>query len=160
MVPTLQGHLKIGDNLKCLRNLYAVQEATVRTGQVTTNWFKVQKEVQQGCILQPYMFKLYAEYIMQNAGLDELQAGIKIARRNTNNLICAADTTLTAESETALKSLLMKVKEERDKAGLKLNIQKIKIMVIWSYHFMAYRWGKCGNSVRFHFLGLQNQCGL
>ena len=99
MVPTLQGHLKIGDNLKCLRNLYAVQEATVRTGQVTTNWFKVQKEVQQGCIFQPYMFKLYAEYIMQNAGLDELQAGIKIARRNINNLRYANNTILMTESE-------------------------------------------------------------
>ena len=146
MVPTLQGHLKIGDNLKCLRNLYAVQEATVRTGQVTTNWFKVQKEVQQGCILQPYMFKLYAEYIMQNARLNEPQAGIKIAGRNINDLRCADDTTLMAESKEELKSLLLKLKEEIEKVGLKLNIQKAKIMAsdpITSWQKDGETVGKC-----------------
>ena len=107
--------------------LYAGQEATVRTGHGTTDWFHIGKGVRQGCILSPCLFNLYAEYIMRNAGLEEAQAGIKIARRNINNLRCADDTTLTAESEE-LKSLLMKVKEESEKVGLKLNIQKTKIM--------------------------------
>ena len=116
------------DHLTCLlRNLYAGQEATVRTGHGTTDWFQIEKEVRQGCILSPCLFKLCAEYSMQNAGLDEAQAGIKIARRNINNLRYADDTTLLAESEE-LKSLLMKVKEESEKVGLKLNIQKMKIM--------------------------------
>jgi len=111
-----------------LRNLYAGQKATVRTGHGTTDWFQIGKRVHQGCILSPCLFNLYAEYIMKNAGLQEAQAGIKIARRNINNLRYADDTTLMAESEEELKSLLMKVKVETEKAGLKLNIQKMKIM--------------------------------
>ena len=112
--------------LTCLlRNLYAGQEATVRTGHGTTDWFQIGKGVRQGCILSPCLFNFYAEYIMTNAGLEETQAGIKIARRNVNNLRYADDTTLMAESEEELKSLLMKVKSE--KVGLKLNIQKTKI---------------------------------
>ena len=111
-----------------LRNLYAGQEATVRTGHGTADWFQVGKEVHQGCILSPCLFNLYAEYIMSNAGLDEAQAGIKIAGRNINNLRYADDTTLMIESEEELKSLLMKLKEESEKVGLKLNIQKTKIM--------------------------------
>ena len=119
----------IPDHLTCLlRNLYAGQEATVRTGHGTTDWFQIGKGVCQGCILSPCLFNLYAEYIMRNAGLEEAQAGIKIARRNINNLRYADDTTLMAESEEELKSLLMKVKEESEKVGLKLNIQKTKIM--------------------------------
>ena len=105
-------------------NLYAGQEATVRTGHGTTDWVQIGKGVYQGCILSPYLFNLYAEYIMWNAGLDEAQGGIKTARRNINNLRYAYDTTLMAESEEELKSLLMKVKEESEKVGLKLNIQK------------------------------------
>ena len=116
------------DLLTCLmRNLYAGQEATVRTGHGTTDWFQIGKGVRQGCILSPCLFNLYAEYIMRNAGLDEAQAGIKIARRNISNLRYADDTTLMAESEE-IKSLLMKVKEEGEEPGLKLNIQKTKIM--------------------------------
>ena len=110
-----------------LRNLYTGQEATVRTGHGTTDWFQIGKGVHQGCILSPCLFNLYAEYIMRYAGLDEAQAGIKIARRNINNLRYADDITLMAESEEEQKSLLMKVKEESDKFGLKLNIQKTKI---------------------------------
>jgi len=112
-----------------LRNLYAGQEATVRTGHGTIDWFQIGKGgVCQGCILSPCLFNLYAEYIMRNAGLEEAQAGIKIAGRSINNLRYADDTTLMAESEEELKSLLMKVKEESEKVGLKLNIQKTKIM--------------------------------
>ena len=111
-----------------LRNLYAGQEATVRTGHGTTDWFQIRKGVRQGCILSPCVFNLYAEYIMRNAGLEEAQAGIKIAERNVSNLTYANDTTLMAESEEELKSLLMIVKEESEKVGLKLNIQKTKIM--------------------------------
>ena len=107
-----------------LRNLYAGQEATVRTGHGTTDWFQIGKGVPQGCILSPCLFNLYAEYIMRNAGLDEAQAGIQISRRNINNLRYADDTTLMAERKEELKSLLMKVKEESEKVGLKLNIQK------------------------------------
>ena len=118
----------IPDNLTCLlRNLYAGQEATVRTGHGTTDWFQIGKGVRQGCILSTCLFNFYAEYIMRNAGLEETQAGIKIARRNINNLRYADDTTLMAESEEELKSLL-KMKEESEKVGLKLNIQKMKIM--------------------------------
>ena len=117
------------DDLKCLlRNLYAGQEATVRTGHGTTDWFQTGKGVHQGCTLSPCLFNLYAEYIMRNAGLDEAQAGIKIAGRTINNLRYTVDTTLMTESEKELKSLLMKVKEESGKVGLKLNIQKTKIM--------------------------------
>ena len=111
-----------------LENLYAGQEATVRTGHGTTDWFQIGKGVRQGCILLPCLFNFYAEYIMRNAGLEEAQAGIKIAGRNINNLRYTDDTTLMAESEEELKSLLMKVKEESEKVGLKLNIQKSKIM--------------------------------
>ena len=117
----------ITDHLTCLlKNLYAGQEATVRTGHGTTDWFHIGKGVRQGCILSPCLFNLYAEYIMRNAGLEETQAGIKIAGRNINNLRYADDTTLMAESEE-LKSLLMKVKES-EKVGLKLNVPKTKIM--------------------------------
>ena len=119
----------IPDHLTCLlRNLYAGQEATVRTGHGTTDWFQIRKGVCQGCILSPCLFNLYAEYIMRNAGLEEAQAGIKIAGRNINNLRYADDTTLITESEEELKSLLMKVKVESETVGLKLNIQKTKIM--------------------------------
>ena len=119
----------ISDNLTCLlRNLYAGQEATVRTGHGTTDWFQIGKGVLQGCILSPCLFNLYAEYIMRNTVLEEAQAGIKIVGRNLNNLRYADYTTLMAESEEELKSLLMKVKEESEKVGLKLNIQKTKIM--------------------------------
>ena len=119
----------IPDHLTCLlRNLYAGQEATVRTGHGTTDWLQIGKGVRQGCVLSPCLFNLYAEYIMENTGLDEAQAGIKIPGRNINNPRCADDTTLKAESEKELKSLLMKVKEESEKAGLKFNIQKTKIM--------------------------------
>ena len=111
-----------------MRNLYAGQEATGRTGHGTTDWFQIGKEVRQGCILSTCLFNLYAEYIMRNAGLEETQAGIKIAKRNLNNLRYADDTTLIAQSEEELKSLLMKVKVESEKGGLKLNIQKMKIM--------------------------------
>ena len=111
-----------------MRNLYADQEATVRTGHGTTDWFQIGKAVRQGCILSPCLFNLHAKYIMRNAGLEEAQAGIKIARRNINKLRYADDTTLMAESEEGLKNLLMKVKEESEKVGLKLNIQKTKIM--------------------------------
>ena len=111
-----------------LRNLYAGQEATVRTGHGTTDWFQIGKGVSQGYILSPCLFNLYAEYIMRNADLEDAQAGIKIAGRNINNLRYADDTTLMAESEEELKSLLVKVKEENEKVGLKLNIQKTKIM--------------------------------
>ena len=111
-----------------LRNLYADQEATIRTGHGTTDCFQIRKGVHQGCILSPCLFNLYAEYIMRNAGLEEARAGIKIAWRNINNLRYADDTTLTEKSEEELKSLLMKVKEESEKNGFKLNIQKTKIM--------------------------------
>ena len=125
------------DHLTCLlRNLYAGQEATVRTGHGITAWFQIEKGVHQGCILSPCLFNLYAEYIMRNAGLNEAQAGIKITKRNINNLWYTDDTTLMAESEEELKSLL-KVKEESEKVDLKINIQKTKIMAsgpITSWH--------------------------
>ena len=119
----------IPDHLTCLlRNLYAGQEATVRTGHGTTDWFQIGKGVSQGCMLSPCLFNFYAEYIMRNTGLEEAQAGIKIAGRNINNLRYADDTTLMAEREEELKSLLMKVNEESEKVDLKLNIQKTNIM--------------------------------
>ena len=119
----------IPDHLTCLlRKLYADQEATVRTGHGTPDWFQIGKRVRQGCVLSPCLFNLYAENIMRNTGLEEAQAGIKIARRNINNLRYGDETTLMAESEEELKSLLMKVKEESEKVGLKLNIQKTKIV--------------------------------
>ena len=110
-----------------MRNLYAGQEATVRTGRGTTDWFQTGKGECQGCILSLCLFNLYSEYIMRNAGLDEAQAGIKVAKRNINNLRYADDTTLMAESEEELKSLLMKVKDESEKAGLKLNFRKLRL---------------------------------
>jgi len=120
----------IPDHLTCLlQNMFAGQEATVKTGHGTKDWFQIRKGVCQGCIFSPCLFNFYAEYIKQNAGLDEAQAGIKTARRNINNLRYADDNTLMTESKEELNSLLMKVKEESEKAGLKLNIQKTKIMV-------------------------------
>ena len=128
----------IPDHLTCLlRNLYAGQEAIARTGHRTTNWFQIGKGVLQGSILSPCLFNFYAEYIMRNAGLEESQAGIKIAGRNINNLRYADDTTLMSDSEEGLKSLLMKVKEDNDKVGLKLNIQKIR-----SWHLVPSLHGK------------------
>ena len=119
----------ISDQLTCLlRNLYAGEEGRLRTGHGTTDWFQIGKVVRQGCILSPCLFNFYAEYIMKNTELEEAQAGIKIVRRNINNLRNADDTTLMAESEEELKSLLKKVKEDSEKVGLKLNIQKTKIM--------------------------------
>ena len=129
-----------------LRNLYAGQEATVRTGHGTTDWFQIGKGVRQGCILSPCLFNLYAEFIMRNTGLEEAQPGIKIAGKNINNLRYADDTTLTAESEKELKSLLMKVKEESEKVGLKLNSQKMKIMAsgpITPWHIEGKQWKQC-----------------
>ena len=148
----------IPEHLTCLlRNLYAGQEATVRTGHGTTDWFQIGKGVRQGCILSPCLFNLYAEYIMRNAGLEEAQAGIKIAGRSINNLRYADDTTLMAESEEELKRLLMKVKVESEKVGLKLaQHSENKDHGIWSHHFMANRWGNNGNSDRLYFGGLQN----
>ena len=137
----------IPDHLTCLlRNLYASQEATVRTGHGTTDWFQIGKGVRQGCILSPCLFNLYAEYIMRNAGLEKAQTGIKIAGRNINNLRDADESTLMAESEEELKSLLMKVKEECEKVGLKLNIQKTKIMAsgpITSWQIDGKQWKQC-----------------
>ena len=149
--------MRISDHLTCLlRNLYAGQEATVRTGHGTTDWFQIGKGVHQGCILSPCLFNIYAEYIMRTAGLEEAQAGIKIARRNINNLRYADDTTLMAESEDKLKSLLMKM--ESEKVGLKLNIQKTKIMASCP----ITSWEIDGETVEtvsdFGFLGLQNHC--
>ena len=144
------------DHLTCLlRNLYAGQEATVRIGHGTTDWFQTGKGV--GCVLSPCLFNLYAEYIMQNAGLDEAQAAIKIAERNINNLRYADDTTLMAESEE-LKSLLMKVKEESEKAGLKPNIKKMKIMA--SGPITSWQIDRATmETVTEFFLGVQNHCG-
>ena len=147
----------IPDHLTCLlRNLYASQEATVRTGHGTTDWFQIGKGVHQGCILSPCLFNLYAKYIIRNTGLDEAQAGIRIAGRNINNLRYADDTTLLAEREE-LKSLLMKVKEKTEKVGLKLNIQKTKIMAsspITSWQID----GEIMETVRLYFFRLQNHC--
>ena len=127
--PSLFNHIMFRIFPTCLlRNLYAGQEAIVRTGHGTTDWFQIGKGVPQGCILSPCLFNLYAEYILRNAGLEEAQAGIKVAGRNINNLRYADHTTLMAEREEELKSLLMKVKEESEKVDLKLNIQKAKIM--------------------------------
>ena len=146
------------DHLTCLlKNLYAGQEATVRTGHGTTDRFQIGKGVHQGCVLSPCLFNFYAGYIMRNAGLEEAQAGIKIAWRNINNLRYADDTTLMAESEEALKSLLMKVKEESENAGLKLNIQKTKVVAsgpITSWEID----GETRETVTDYFFGLQNNC--
>ena len=149
----------IPNDLTCLlRNLYTGPDVTVRTRRGTTNWLQIGKGVHQGCILSPCLFNLYAEYIMQNARLDEAQARIKITRRNIKNLRYADDTTLImAESEEELKSLLMKVKEESEKVGLKLNIRKTNIMassptISWQID------GETIETVRLYFLGLQNHC--
>ena len=140
-----------------LRNLYAGQEATVRTGHETTDWFQIGKGVRQGCILSPCSFNLYTEYIMINTGLDEAQAGIKIAGRDTNNLRYADDTTLMAESEENLKSILMKVKEESEKVGLKLNTQETKIIA--SGPITSWQIGETMETVRdLIFWGFQNHC--
>ena len=148
----------IPDHLTCLlRNLYAGQEATVRTGQGTTDWFQMRKGVYQGCILSPCLFNFYAEYIMRNAGLEKAQAGIKIAGRNINKLRYAEDTTLIAESEEELKSLLMKVKEQSEKVGLKLNIQKTKIMASGPMTSCQIG-GETVETVSDFIFGLQNHC--
>ena len=148
----------IPDHLTCLlRNLYPGQEATVNTGYGTTDWFQIGKRVCQGCILLPCLFNLYAEYIMINAGLDEAQAGIKIAGRNINNLRYADDTTLMAENEEELKSLLIKVKEESEKIGLKLNIQKTKIMASGPISSRQID-GETMGTVRVFLGRLQNHC--
>ena len=150
--------INIPDHLTCLlRNLYAGQEATVRIGHGTADWFQIGKGVCQGCILSPCLFNLYAKYITRNAGLEEAQAGIKIAGRNINNLRYADDTTLMAESEKELKSLLMKVKEESEKVGLKLNIQKTKIMAFGPIPSWQIK-GNNGNSDRLYLFGLQTHC--
>ena len=148
----------IPEHLTCLlRNQYAGQEATDRTGHGTTDWFQIGKGVHQGCILSPWSFNSYAEYIMRYAGLDEAQAGIKIAGRNINNLRYADDTTIMAESEEELKSLFMKMKEESEKVGLKLNIQKTKIMTTSSFISWQIN-GEAMEIVRDYFYGLQNHC--
>ena len=148
----------IPDHLTCLlRNLCAGEEATVRTEHGTTDWFQIGKGVLQGCILSPCLFNLYADYIMRNTGLEEAQAGIKIARKNINNLRNADDTTLMAESEEELKSLLMKVKEENEKVGLKLNIQKMKIMASGTVTSWQID-GETVETVADFIFGLQNHC--
>ena len=148
----------IPDHLTCLlRNLYAGQEPTVRTGLGTTDWVQIAKGERQGCILSPCLFNLHAKYIMRNAGLEEAQAGIKIAGRNINNLRYADDTTLMAESEEELKSPLMKVKVESENVGLKLNIQKTKIIA--SGPIISWQTdGETMETVTDYFLGLQNHC--
>ena len=149
--------MRMPDHLTCLlKNLYAGQEATVRTGHGTTDWFQIGKGVRQDCILSPCLFNLYAEYIMRNAGLEETQAGIKIAGRNINKIKYADDTTLMTESEEELKSLLMKVKVESEKSWLKAQYSENKDNGIQSHHLMGNRWGNSGNSVRLSFSGLQN----
>ena len=146
----------IPEHLTCLlRNLYAGQEATVRNGHGITDWFQIGKGVHQGCILSPCLFNLYAVYIMQNARLDEAETGIKVAGKNINNLIYADDTTLIAASKEELKNLLMKVKEESEKAGLKLNIQKTRTMA----SSPITSWQIDGETVIDFILGgLQNHC--
>ena len=145
----------IPDHLTCpLRNLYAGQEATVRTGYGTMDWLQIGKAVHQSCILSPCLFNLYAEYIMKNTGLDEAQAGIKIAGRNTNNLIHADDTTLMEESVKELKSFLMKVKWESENVVFKVNIEKTKIMA----SSPITSWQIDGETVADYFLGLQHHC--
>ena len=134
-----------------------VRKQQLETGHGTTDWFQIGKGVRQGCILSPCLLNFYAEYIMRNAGLKEAQAGIKISWRNINNLRYADDTTLVAEREKELKSRLMKVKEESEKAGLKQH-SKNEDHGIWSHHFMANRWGNNGNSARLYFIGLPNHC--
>ena len=148
----------IPDHLTCLlRNLYAGQEATVRTGYGTTDCFQIGKGVCQGCILSPCLFNLCAEFIMRNTGLEEAQAGIKTVRRIINNLRYGDDTTLMVETVEELKSLLMKLKEESEKVGLNSTFRKQRSWHL-SHHFLANRWGNNGNSDRLYFLGLQNHC--
>ena len=143
----------IQDHLTChLRKLFAGQEATVRTGHGTTDWFQIGEGVRQGCVLSPCLYNFYAEYVMRNAGLEEAQAGVKIARRNINHLRYADDTTLMAESEEELKSLLMKLKEQSETVGLKLNIQKTKIMA----YSPITSWQIDGK--RLYFGGIHNYC--
>ena len=141
-----------------VRNLYASQEATLRTGHGTTDWFQIGKRVRQSCVLSPCLFNLYAEYIMRNAGLEEAHTGINIAGRHINNLRYADDSRLMAESEEELKSLLMKVKEESEKVGLKFNLQKKEDHGIWYHHFIGNKSGNSENSVRLYLGGLQNHC--
>ena len=151
--------MEIPDHLTCLlRNLYAGQDATARTGHGTTDWFQIRKSVHQGCILSPSLFNFFAEYIMRNAGLNEAHTGIKIARRNIKNLRYAGDTTLMAESEEELKSLLMKVKEESENVGLKLNIQKTKIKASGPITSWQIDGETVENSGCLYFGGLQNHC--
>ena len=138
--------------------MYTGKETAVRTGHGRTDWFQIRKGVCQGCVLSPCLFNLHAEYIMRNAGLDEAQAGIKLARRNSNTLRYADDTTLMAESEEELKSLLMNVKEESEKVGLKLNIHKAKIMASGPITSWEIDGETVENSVKLYFLGLQNHC--
>ena len=154
----LSGTVALSDLLTCLlRNLYAGQEATVRIGHGTTDWFQIGKGVRPGCTLSSCLFNLHAEYIMQNAGLVESQAGIKTAGRNGDNLIHADNTTLAAECEKELKSLLMRVKEESEKAGVMLNIEKTKIMASGPNTSRQID-GEKVETVTFYFLGLQNHC--
>ena len=152
-------HFKFNELTCLLRNLYAGQEATVRTGHGTTAWFQIGKGVHQGCTLSLCLLNLYAEYVIRNAGLDEAQAGIKTDRRNINDLRYADDTMLMAESEEELKRLLMKVKEESETVGLKLNIQKMKMMESGP----ITSWQIDGETMEivtdFIFFGLQNHCG-
>ena len=148
----------IPDHLTCLlRNLYTDQEATVQTGHGTIDWFQIGKGVRQGCILSSCLFNLYTEYIMRNAGLDEAQAGIKIARRNINNLRYVDDTTLMADSEEELKSLLMNEKVESGKSWLKAQHSENEDHGICSHHFMTNRWGSV-ETVADCFFRLQNHC--
>ena len=150
--------VEIPDHLTCLlRNLYAGEEVTVRTGHGTTDWFQIGKGVRQGCILSPCIFNFYAEYIMRNTGLEEAQAGIKIAGRNTSHLRYGDDTTLMAESAEEQKGLLMKVKEETENVGLNLNILKTEIMAS-SPITLWQKWGSSGNGGRLYIFGLQNHC--
>jgi len=152
--------IEVPDHLTCLlKNLYSSQEATVRIRHGLTDWLKIGKGVHQGGILSPCLFNLYAEYIVGNASLDEAQAGVKVARRIISNLRYADDTTLMEESEEELKSLLMKVKEESEKDGLKLNSQKTKIMASSPITSWQIEGEISGNSDRFYFLGPQNHCG-
>ena len=150
--------MRIPDHLtRLLRNLYAGQEATVRTGHGITDWFQIGKVVCQGCILSPCLFNFYAEYIMRNTRLEEAKGGIKIAGKNINNLRYADDTTLRAESEEELKSFLMKVKKENENVGLKLNIQKTKIMASGPLTSWEID-GETVETVSDYFFGLQNHC--
>ena len=145
----------IADHLTCLlRNLYADQEAAVRTGHGTTDWFQIGQGVRQGCILSPCLFNFYAEYIMRNAGLEEAQAGIQTAGRNINHLRYVDDTTLMAESEQELKKPLDESERGERKSWLKAQHSENKDHGIWSHHFMANRWGNSRNSVRLYFWGI------